>query len=67
MVESFSQMVVGLSYHVGECECYVMCIWVVLHVTMRLYEDDEVIIGYTSIARHVISIGMLLQVLQAIK
>ena len=41
-----------------------MCICAVLCVTMRLFEDDEVIVGYTSIARHVISPGMPLQVLQ---
>ena len=31
---------------------------------MILYEDDEVIVGYTSIAKHVISPNMLLEVLQ---
>ena len=41
-----------------------MCIWVVLCVTMRCSEDDEVILGYTSFERHVIGPGMILQVLQ---
>ena len=31
---------------------------------MRLSKYDEVILGYTGIARHVISLGMLLKVLQ---
>ena len=58
-------MVVGLSSHVDGCKCCVMCIWVVLRVTMRLSKDDEVIIvGYTGVARHVISPGKPLQVLQ---
>ena len=50
-------MVVGLSSHAGGCKCCVMCIWVVLCVTMRWSEDDEVIVGYTGVARNVISPG----------
>ena len=43
----------------------VLCVsGVVLCVTMRWSEDDEVTIEYTGVARHVISLGMLLQVLQ---
>ena len=61
---NLSRMVVGVSYHASECECCVMCIWAVLRVTMKQFEDDEVTVGYTGVARHVISPGILLQVLQ---
>ena len=57
-------MVVGFSSHADGCKCCVMCIWVVLHVTMKLSKDDEVTTWHTGVARHVISPGILLQVLQ---
>ena len=54
---------VVFSSHAGGFKCCVMCIWVVLHARMKWYEYNEVIVGYTGVSRHVISLGMLLQVL----